>query len=50
MKKPINKWSEEERRAFQDGVRLRAQTIPDKKKAQDKRACRVRIPDNHNFD
>jgi isocitrate lyase len=40
VKKPVNKWSDADRRAFQDGVRLRAQTIPNKKLAFNKSACR----------
>lgn len=33
-------WSEAEKQAFADGVRLRAATIPDKKKVASKKACR----------
>ena len=40
MKKPTNKWSDADRRSFQDGQRLRAQTIPNKKLAFNKNACR----------
>ena len=40
MKKPINKWSDEDRKAFQAGVRLRAQTIPNKRREASRRACR----------
>jgi len=50
MKKPTNKWNDADRQAFQDGNRLRAATIPDKKKARNKHACRVKIPIDHNFD
>lgn len=35
------KWSEDERQSFADGVRLRASTVPDARKAQSKRACRL---------
>jgi len=51
MVKPPNRWNDADRQAFQDGNRLRAATIPDKKKARNKQACRVRIiPQDHNFD
>ena len=33
-------WSEADRQAFADGERLRAQTIPDKRKVINKLACR----------
>lgn len=35
------KWSAEERQAFADGVRTKAVTVPDARKAESKRACRV---------
>lgn len=50
MVKPINKWNDADRQAFQDGNRLRAATIPSKKRVRNKHACRVKIPINHNFD
>lgn len=34
------KWSEDERQSFSDGVRMRASTVPDARKAQSKEACR----------
>lgn len=34
------KWSDEERQAFADGVRLRAQRIPNKKRVAARKACR----------
>jgi hypothetical protein len=39
-KKMINKWSPEDRQAFADGNRLRAQTIPNKKRIANRKACR----------
>lgn len=41
--KHANKWSADERRSFADGQRLRAQTIPNKKRLANKKACRGRI-------
>jgi len=35
------KWSADERRSFADGVRMKASTIPDARKAQSKRECRA---------
>lgn len=35
------KWSEDERQSFADGVRLRASTVPDARKARSKQACRL---------
>lgn len=40
MKKPVNKWNDADKRSFQDGVRMRAATIPNKKLAFNKSACR----------
>lgn len=34
------KWSPEERQAFADGVRLRATTLPDRRKEASRQACR----------
>lgn len=34
------KWSPEDRQAFADGVRLRATTLPDRRKEASRRACR----------
>jgi len=50
MVKPPNTWNDADRQAFQDGNRLRAATILNKKKARNKRACRVKIPIDHMFD
>jgi len=33
-------WSAEDRQAFADGNRLRAQTIPNKRREQSRKACR----------
>jgi len=35
-----HKWLPEERQAHQDGVRNKAQTFADKRKRENKRACR----------
>jgi hypothetical protein len=43
MKKPVNRWNDADRRAFQSGVRLRASTIPNKKKILNKYACRNKV-------
>ena len=37
-----NKWSLADLRAFADGARNRARTIPDKRKEKNKNACRVK--------
>jgi hypothetical protein len=42
-KKKVNRWSPEERQEFADGVRLRAQTIPNKKRIAGRQACRGRV-------
>jgi hypothetical protein len=44
-KKQVNRWSPEEREIFGDGVRLRAQTIPNKKRVAGRKACRGRLVD-----
>jgi hypothetical protein len=36
-----SKWTADERQSFADGVRLRASTVPDARKAKSKRACRL---------
>lgn len=42
MRKHIaqQRWTDEERQAFVDGVRLRAVTLPDRRKEESRRACR----------
>lgn len=50
VKKPTNKWNDADRQAFRDGNRLRAATIPNKKKALNKLACRIPSHKEHNFD
>ena len=35
-----HKWNETDKQAFADGARLRANTVPDKRKQDSKRACR----------
>lgn len=50
MKKPINKWNDADKQAFRDGVRLKAATIPNKKKALNKSFCRIPSHKEHNFD
>lgn len=37
-----NKWSLADLRAFADGARNRARTIPDKRKEKNKNACRIK--------
>ena len=37
-----NKWSLADLRAFADGARNRARTIPDKRKVKNKNACRIK--------
>lgn len=39
-KKVIAKWNDDDRQAFADRNFLKAQQIPDKRKAKDKRECR----------
>lgn len=43
--KTPNKWSEADRQAFADRNILRAQTIPNKRRVSNKRACRGRVRD-----
>jgi len=50
MAKLPNKWNDQDRKDFKNGVRLRAVTIQDKKKKWNKKACRIKIPLDHNFD
>jgi hypothetical protein len=38
-----NKWSAQDRQAFADRNILKAQRIPNKKKQQNKKACRIRL-------
>ena len=42
-KKQVNRWSADERQGFADGNRLRAQTIPNKKRVANRKACRGRV-------
>jgi hypothetical protein len=39
-KKTIARWDEVDRQGFADGNRLRAQTIPNKKRVAARKACR----------
>lgn len=40
-----NTWSDADRQAFADRNVLRAQTIPNKKRVADRKACRGRVRD-----